>query len=74
MPPSYEKYCPACAGSLPMIATLCAHCGQDLCNDAYTIVPDGVTFGIAFKDRIVIHELELKEAMEVASIMNGSKR
>ncbi len=74
MPTGNEKFCPACAGSLPAIANLCAHCGRELRDDVYQIVPDGSNFGISFKDRVVIHELELKEAMEVASIMNGSKR
>ena len=65
-----EKFCPSCGGALPAIATLCAHCGKDLRNDAYQIVHNGQKFGISHKGRIVIHDLELKSAMEVVALLN----
>jgi hypothetical protein len=68
-----KKVCPSCAGVLPAIANLCIHCGKDLRYDQYQIVPDGLSFGVSLKGRIVIHSLELKEAQEVVSIMNSEK-
>ncbi len=66
-----EKFCPSCTGALPVIATFCAHCGKDLRKDGYQILSDGSRFGISLKGLIVIHDLELKSALEVASILNN---
>ena len=66
-----KKFCPSCAGALPATASRCAHCGKDLRSHTYQIVSDGTRFGIAFKGRVVIHDLELKSALEVASVLNN---
>jgi hypothetical protein len=68
-----KKVCPSCAGILPVVASVCIHCGKDLRYDEYQIVPDGLNFGVSLKGRIVIHSLGLKEAQEVVSIMNSDK-
>ncbi len=69
-----EKFCPSCAGALPAIATRCTHCGKDLRAESYQIVSDGEKFAIALKGRTVIHDLELKSALEVASVLNDYRK
>jgi len=65
-----KKICPSCIKSIPMDMLLC-DCGKDLRGDSYSIVSDGLQFGIYFNGSIVIHGLVSKRAQEMAQILNN---
>jgi len=74
-----KKLCPFCAGEIQSDAILCEHCRRVLgrmriakpdSEDRYKIVLDSGKFGIAFRGKVIIQGMTLKEAENTLSILN----
>ena len=67
-----KKICPSCAKSIPATAILCNFCENDLRSD-YSIIPDGLNFGIAFGEEIKVHGLSLESAKRILAIVKSNQ-
>jgi|WetSurMetagenome_2_1015567.scaffolds.fasta_scaffold353648_1 hypothetical protein len=77
-----KRLCPFCAGEILLEVSICPHCERNLqvmkaANsqpqpDAalYQVVPDGLHFGISIAGEVKLHGLELKEAHDLAALLN----
>ena len=64
-----EKLCPYCSKETPVTETTCSHCGKELPTRKFQIVPEGTRFGINFRGKIRMHDLEWEDAQEILSIL-----
>ena len=65
------KVCRFCAEPIP--ATGIRSCENDLRSE-YSIVPDGVNFGIAFGEEIKVHGLSLESAKRILALVNSNHK
>ena len=68
-----KKICPSCTEPIPATAILCNFCENDLRSE-YSIVPDGVNFGIAFGEEIKVHGLSLESAKRILALVNSNHK
>ncbi len=70
-----QALCPTCAMEFSQDADTCVHCGRELVSlrshDKYHLVRDGAKFGIALRGRMVLGNMELKEAQSTLVLFNG---
>jgi hypothetical protein len=78
------RFCPFCAGEIPVESYICLHCGRNLQemkiahpqsqpdNQLYHVVHDGISYGVAIAGDIKIHGLDFKKAHELASLLNNA--
>jgi hypothetical protein len=58
---------------------VCSHCGGGLNSlgfeqNKYRLVPDGELYGIALRDRTVLHKMELAAARDTLALFNEKKK
>lgn len=71
-----KTLCPSCAHETEPDFAVCAHCGRELktvISQAFKLVRDGQKFGIALREKIVLGQMELKEAQSTLVILNSEK-
>jgi hypothetical protein len=71
-----EVLCPSCAMDIKPDAAVCTHCGGDLGairpeESKYQLARDGRKFGIALRGRMVLADMDLKDAQSTLVILNG---
>ncbi len=64
-----EKICPSCHKLTSSTEILCKECGKEVPPRRFEIVPEGRKYGILFKGKIRIHDLEMEEAEHLVAYM-----
>jgi hypothetical protein len=78
-----KRFCPFCQGEIPLESVACMHCERDLNamklahartqNESalYRVVPNGIKYGIAIAGEVKLHGMDLKEAQDLAALLNS---
>jgi predicted amidophosphoribosyltransferase len=70
-----DALCPSCATEMSQYADVCGRCGRELTSlrgqNKYYLVRDRDKFGLALHGRMVLRNMDLKEAQSTLAILKG---